>query len=305
MILITLYKYSDIMNTQLSNLTTYKNQLNLDKAAEALEKVNQKFFTGKDLKLKEKANGTNYSLAEFAWIQIVSQLKSFGFQPEALKILRKNLIEPFSACTFAEMFDSFNSAGNFDNTERKMLDSISEKEMKDLQETKNLLLKCEDTPFISWLTLMIAEYLIRRKEMYLLVFPSGEFFIWLDEKTDLYYKHGINELRNQPHISISIGEILKSILPVEKEQNKMSYINKDESEVLRYIREKNLSSLTLRFKDKNKISLIEASEKFHHVDVNSRYIEHLLKKGYQDVSFTTKEGRIVHFERVTKQKLND
>ena len=73
--------------------------------------------------------------------------------------------------------------------------------------------------------------------------------------------------------------------------------------VVKQIRKKNLSKLIVRFNEEKEISLIEATEKMDTIDVEARYIDHLSKNGYQDVSFTTKAGKVVRFERVTKQKL--
>ena len=80
-------------------------------------------------------------------------------------------------------------------------------------------------------------------------------------------------------------------------------LSKQEQEVIELIRGKKLSSLKIKFDHEGKITFLEATETFNKIDTHARYLDHLLKNGHQDISFSTNNGKIVHYKKTTKRKL--
>ena len=68
------------------------------------------------------------------------------------------------------------------------------------------------------------------------------------------------------------------------------------------LREKNLTSVVIRFDDKDEIDLLEITNT-PKVDKRSRLMELILMNGYQDITVKTQNGNIVSCKNTRKVKL--
>jgi hypothetical protein len=84
--------------------------------------------------------------------------------------------------------------------------------------------------------------------------------------------------------------------------SKTSLLTKTELEILDYIRQDNVNSITIRYKD-GEPYLIEIDEKYD-ISMEQRFLDVIVKDGYQKITVKTQAGVIVDFENKILQKLN-
>jgi len=138
-------------------------------------------------------------------------------------------------------------------------------------------------------------------------FQQGLFpFIgWQDLEQGYPIAQFMEKLRNSTYVSISVGEIVREVIAdqdfafVSKE---MQMLSEDEAEVLRLLKEDQLLELTVRMKN-GKVTLIEATQEVKDPSTQTRLIDLIASDGYQDISFTTQNGKVVKFLNTTKHKL--
>ena len=155
------------------------------------------------------------------------------------------------------------------------------------------------TQKVSPLAAIIAAFLMSRTESVFHVYSDGSFNCFDPEDK--------NEVVDweRSHISIALSSVMQKYLNRDVDlTNKFTLgaLSKDELTTLHFLRAGGLKSLTVHFDTKNVIQLIETKEE-KVVNVESRFLEHILKNGYQSITFKTQAGKITTFERTTKHKI--
>jgi len=79
-------------------------------------------------------------------------------------------------------------------------------------------------------------------------------------------------------------------------------LSKTELSILEAIRKPNVSSINIRFKE-GEPYLIEI-DNLQEVSIEQRFLDVITKNGFQKISITTQNGKIVHFENKIQMKLN-
>lgn len=298
----------------------------MDGMSQLVVRLNEKHFTKKDFPVtyktmhvwareglfpEEKAEERDwrrFSFIEYVWMNLIIRLKSFGMSTESILMAKKFLLEPLRVSQMVELAEYLlgdESQKQMSAQEKKSFQALPKDFMDELK-AYNKEHKDEKLPDLTILTMIVSHYVTTRRNVCFLVTHEGKVFPWVEEKKDYYEKAGVSSLKENDHISISLANLVKEYIMVEKTEPepRVQLLTEEEQEVIRYIREKKLTELTIRFDDKHRISLLEAKEKLNAVDVEARYIDHLLKSGYQDVSYTTQGGKIVSFHRTTKKRIS-
>ena len=93
-----------------------------------------------------------------------------------------------------------------------------------------------------------------------------------------------------------------TLAPMEKVSEKLKLVTETEAQVLETLREKDLSSVMIRFDGKNEMDLLEVT-KAGKLDKRVRMMDVILKDGYQVITVKTANGQIVQCENTRKLKL--
>jgi len=112
---------------------------------------------------------------------------------------------------------------------------------------------------------------------------------------------------NETFLSISINEMLVELIGEldTDDSMRLCLLTKEEAEVVKCIKEDGVKRIEIQlskgeFKQPEKIILTKEEI----IKNNKRINEILLNQGYEDIIMKTENGKIVHFERKEKRKLN-
>ncbi|MCC7302475.1 MAG: MerR family transcriptional regulator [Bacteroidia bacterium] len=290
-----------------------------------IERLNEKHFTKKDFQVTYKTlhvwakeglltddkedprDWKRFSFVEYAWMNIIIKLKNFGMSTEKILLTKKVLATPFPVKELIDSLDYATGEGMkyLNKHEQKIMQSFPNELLKLIKESKDEPTPKDIAGHFTMLTFILGNYIITRNNVYFIIDKRGKVFPWAEDKRDQYIKLGFGAILEKDHISISLAGLVRDYIMYEKIENeepRFHVLTEEEQEVIKYIREKKLSELTIRFDGNNKISLIEATENLDTVNVEARYLDHILRHGYQDISYTTAGGKIVKFQRTTKKK---
>jgi DNA-binding transcriptional MerR regulator len=150
---------------------------------------------------KNEGGDRRFSFADFVWIKVVNELRSFGV---SIPTIKKITDEIYTHLPIHEIFENINS--KFESVENlcgqdnnEFLEFLKNKDYEniDLTDIK-----------ISYLHLLIADAISSREPMSIIVFKGGEWFPFNPTKEKLYSDEVINKRRFSSHISICLLDIV-------------------------------------------------------------------------------------------------
>lgn len=287
---------------------------------ELLEALNEKKYTLKDFNISartlsswfdyglisgERDKKHFFSFIEYVWLQFVIELRTLELPLKTIKAVKENLFTPLPLQALVDLGEQHIEGNILDDSERMLVNSFHEADktsLKELREGKGL----PDNENITLLALFISKYLATRQNIFLLIRSTGEVLPLTLNRASIYNQFNYWDELEETHIQVSLKKILKDFIIKDKdlkEAGKIHLLSTGEEKALAYIRAKNLASLTIRFSDNSEMSLIETKQRIDHVNIESRFLDQILKHGYQDIAITTNDGKIVKFEKITKYKL--
>jgi DNA-binding transcriptional MerR regulator len=236
-----------------------------------------------------------YDIPQSIWIKLIQQMRSLGIGLTTIKKLKNNLLDPgddiFSICTEEELKKIISTLQpKFDITNN--VDEL----ISDLRENAPTL-------FIS----IVIATIIFREATICLVNKDGEFILLNSNKYEMLVNSYVEfaEFVAKPHFCISISEAYKSLVnewSTHSSFEKTPLLSKTELSILETIRKPNVSSINIRFKE-GEPYLIEI-DNLQEVSIEQRFLDVITKNGFQKISITTQNGKIVHFENKIQMKLN-
>lgn len=242
-----------------------------------------------------KRHRRRFSFVELVWIRIIIDLREFGLSLDAIGSLKKQLIDALSWKDYLSILESSVP----DQKDSHLIQQISKEDAEQIEAIKKELGNSELSSGISVLALLITDFVMKRKQYELKIESNGQLHFGDKAREDLPTPKG-------HYINLSFTEVMKQLLGDQGSLEKLpdvKVITDQEQEVLKHIRKGNLKELTVRFNKENEISLIETKQTFNKVDVEARYMDHILKGGFHEISYITKDGKIVGFNRTTKHKV--
>jgi DNA-binding transcriptional MerR regulator len=250
---------------------------------------------------------TKFNLYELIWLQIVKELRVIGISLEMIKKIKQELILPNDLHELAEQAYSI----------EKLKAEYETESMETITSMSNLF-SFIDT--IKHFSNALSECIIEKINIQLIVFLDGDAYFYWDEEKVLFKRYDYegnreryditktisNEvMRFKSHVAISITELLKNYVISEKNLLRVQdigIINENERELLELIRRHDIQQITIIYQGE-KPNIVEITENQKTVDLESRYCDHILKKGHQDITYQTVNGKLVSFKRTTKIKL--
>jgi len=251
-----------------------------------------------------------FSFIDLIWFNIVSELRGYGFPIEKIKIVNKKLMEPV---LLLETLNNPNPKKKSIVNKKMLGEEFKEKaELATSLNEKILGRKKNPDGFkvdisIIPLHLLVSRFLFDRSDIRIMIDINGNVFP-CTKNTPL--DHNLYEMMNEAgfdsnsFISISLLKFIGKF--IQKGENRdfsknNNFINENEQYILSLIREGKAKSITIKFESK-KPRLIEITEE-KKLNVEARISEVILKRGYQDIKITTKDGSMVYSNIVTKKKL--
>lgn len=289
-----------------------------ESAAKLYEIINEPYFSFRDLGItmavlrhwrkhdltlsdtEMGAKRPKYSLLEFVWLNILKHVNRFDNQIVFLQQLKKQLAEPVGMNQLAHFIQLAKNSKHTTAAEQQLFNTAAFEN----KTNKSSKIKLEYT--IAPLEIILTDFLIKRNSLTLRILDTGEVFPFMDEKIQFYRELDIWKYVHNHHICISFTALLSGIIVTDTTGNlaaRLELLNEDESEVLDLLRSGKLKSLAVRFNDKHQIHLIEATEQLSALDQQCRYVDHILRNGYQEINYKTQAGKIVSFERTTLKKV--
>jgi len=305
----------------LNKILEYQDQFNLNKAKELGQLIFKKMFSPKDINIsyrtishwaekgvfdnmsnteKEPGKWRDFSFVDVIWIDFVLEIRKLGYTLPQVLLFKTVFYDPIDPTTFINEM-KIKQLDDMTTSEKK----IFENNPDELKETQRLInLPPEKFKFnqpLSYLAIAITSFILERKDCVFHIYNEGSFtYFNLDEEAI-----PISDLL-KTHISVSLSTVMEKYISRDENLCKFSLmtLTKEEVTVLYHLRTGNLKSLKVYFDDKSSINIIETTEVLNDIKPETRFLEAILKNGYQDISFSTQKGKIITFKRATKYKVD-
>lgn len=235
-----------------------------------------------------------YDLVQSVWIKLIQQMRTLGINLKSIKKLKESLLN-----------------GEIDIDEWKKEDI--ERVVKEMSvrlgvnfEAEQLLKSISNGP-PSFFTSIILYTIIYRKPMYCVVNKEGNCYIYSPRGQHVLAEmhDGFHEFMSQPYYCLSITEAYSTLVKEWAPKpfiSELSILSNTELEILEYIRKKDVLSIKIRYK-KGEPDLIEI-ESQNEISMEQRFLDVIVRKGYQKISAYAQNGKIVNFENKIQKKLN-
>lgn len=264
-------------------------------------------WNGKGLLLSPRQERKHHRLStsEFLWIKMIEKMRELNLPFTLIEKVKDGLVTPLEI----DMMGLINSPIVQDmiktlGTEQR---ANLEKTLSDPKSRKELFADFPmDTSRLNQLDNVVLIALVTKQPVSLLIDTSGNALVL----SPLFFdtEQGgqlLIDMISNTHVNISVSEILAQVLtlaPVEKISEKLKLVTETEAQVLEALREKDLSSVMIRFDGKSEMDLLEVT-KAGKMDKRARMMEVILQDGYQVITVKTAKGKIVQCENTRKLKL--
>jgi hypothetical protein len=235
-----------------------------------------------------------YDIVQSIWIKLIQQMRSLGIGLHTIKSLKENLLEPKIDLSRVDSKTLLNLLGE---VKKKYDDSLTAEQL--LSEL------AENGPSIFKSTVIAT--VIFRKSIHCIVNKDGDYMIYDSYRHQelLSTEKEFAQFVSEPYFCISISKAYRSLLkewspkPHFKE---ISLLSDTELEIIEMIRRKDINSITIRYKE-GEPDLLEVEER-NSISIEQRFLDVIAKNGFQKISVSTRNGKIVHFENKILKKLN-
>lgn len=251
--------------------------------------------------LPERAKKSNFSFVELVWIRIVFELKSIGVKPDLLFKLKTALFNSVSSESMLETFKRKEEDINafFKDLPKEHLEIIKA-EFENAVRKNSPLMRIQS----SKLFMFISYMLIYKYPIEIRLYNTSDVTMYdIINKVELDLNLAEARPIYKSYISISLTEIICFYIGEGYINNLLQeYIfSKDELLMLEIIKNEKPKSITVEFNADHTIDLIK-TKKVNRVDINQRLSEIFLNKGYEEVTITTQNGKIVNCTKTRKTR---
>ena len=257
-----------------------------------------------ELATSEEQKWSRFNFLEVLWLLTIKELKRFGVSNAVIKKVKDDLI--FSEEKYNNAKRGMYSIKNFKS------DTAFKKYSND-----DLALLSESYSYdyaIGDFNSVVTEILVSKINSRLIVLPNGESYFWRgrmdflekrlfeeDYSTIENPTKTIESIENESYVSISLTNLIMNNLLMSETNfdvvSKLIFTNA-EMDLIKHLRKDNVTEIKVVLNNK-KVERIEVTEK-PKLNAEARIQEIILKNGYQDLQFTTKDGMIMSFKRTTK-----
>ncbi len=240
-------------------------------------------------------------MSEYSWIRIIQELRKFEIGFTIIRKLKGYLMEPIALDYIFEEEGMGDLLKLIPEENRDMAKKIL------LEKRMNLLVKqrLKWRVHTSKLFLLVFDAIAQKKQTTILVNIDGYFLPITDAGlARASQMEGYMEFINNHHFSCSLTTIISKFLQDNYfggNKSKVNLLTKDEEEILKVIRSGNCKEISIKYQN-DKLNRIDVTTTGK-VDSAKRLIEMIMTNGYQDISLSTENGKIVHYENKRKIKI--
>jgi DNA-binding transcriptional MerR regulator len=253
----------------------------------------------------EEEGWAKFSLVEYIWLKMITELRAFGVRLEKIKEIKSQLFD-YKIEDFKTFFLS--SLETYEG-------EINQKEMViNMFKRKDIPDKFWEQAFaqmqISNFSILILQILILSQNFCLIIDEENKCsFITLGkihrEKRAKNEEH-LNSLLNKSFTLINIRKIITQFFENEKINHEneylISFLNKNEKEIINKINEGQVKEIKISFRD-DKPTVLKLTKSIKIEDAVNK-MSRILKKGaFQEIVIKTTDGKLTYYEQTDIIKL--
>jgi DNA-binding transcriptional MerR regulator len=282
-----------------------------------LDSINKRHFTIKDVGISsrllnhweksgllmesyEEKKWKVYNLIEYTWLNVIMEMRRFNLSLEIIRKAKHALCFDFSLKDLPEEID-------INELILELSPSHQNEKVKQILETIEVQGLLSDFRQ-NYLELVIMYIVLLKGNYSLLVNLDGDCIpLKMSNYDDYIQMDEFNEFMSGTHLSISITRILSDFLLANEfvlSKKRLAILSDAESEVIRAVRNEEVSSVKIVKNDLNTIDLIEEMHN-EKIDKAARLMDIILSHGYQTIEIKTQNGHIVHCTNQIKYKVLD
>lgn len=237
-----------------------------------------------------------YNLLELVWLRIITELLSFNYPIDSLRILNSELNKPLSEKSLYTFLEN--------NPSLIETMPIAEKEKEKLRkELKSGNWKKQNSPeAFSQLHLLVAHSIVHRENVCIAVFINGVFTPLIEAIYKPENKQLQNKLKSQTYISVSISTLLRDLIGENRYADllpRIGIFSEKELKVMEQIKTGDYKTVTVHFKNKeiDSLELVKAEE------VRRKVMDVISDNDYSEIRVKKHDGKIVSVEQTAKIKV--
>ncbi|MFN5634612.1 MAG: MerR family transcriptional regulator [Flavobacteriia bacterium] len=243
-----------------------------------------------------------YTLKQAVWIKLIQQLRDFDISLNKIKAIKESILGQE-----ANAFELFQ-----DPNVQKVIEQIAE-HSGHLEMYKELL---GDVTFqdalkegsIDIFETMILYTIVFRRDVSYIVDVNNECFPYCFDKHHLFVEEfgDFEERMRSPHIVLSISNAVSQLIQdwMKKEwTGDASFLTKAEKKILKLLRDERTEELQIFKKDNNPERVIQVST--NNTTAIKDFSNYIVRNGYQKITVSTRQGKIVNFKNEISLKLNN
>ena len=253
-----------------------------------------------------------FSFVELIWINIIKELREFGFSLPKIRLVRETLLisidysEYLRSLTVKEKSRLLKKLNTLRIRDEESKKQFIETMRQDLDDTEKQMQT--EPVYTNILSILINEFILYREEVKLLIDVNGVVIpVSESEKDNPLYEKLMDDtgFDRESYMTISMLKFFRRFI-LSKEyfqfvrENRI--LNENETHILTLLREGMAKSITIRFRDQKPYLIEVTREKKIHAE--ARLSEILIRGGYQDISMKTENGNIVITNVTSKIKLD-
>lgn len=286
------------------------NKLFSDEYPHFIQRLNEATFSINDLNIQPrdatywdkqgvlpKIKGTGmrrkYDLVQSFWLKLVQQMRTMGISLSIIKKLKEKMLEPYIE----------GNEVNHDSL-KLIVEKLNAKMDTSYNVDEVLALLEKEQPSIFQSSLMVT--VLFRKQIHCLVNSEGFFILYDISKHQELMKNNeeFHEFISQPFFCVNLSKAYQTLVnewSTKDNFSEFSLLSESELEILKLIRKNDIKKITIRFKN-GEPYLIEVDET-KTASLEQRFLDVILKNGYQKISITVQNGNIANYENTIQYKI--
>ncbi|MBL7900285.1 MAG: MerR family transcriptional regulator, partial [Crocinitomicaceae bacterium] len=260
-------------------------------------------WTRSGLYLEEKTSKgrRKYNAIEYVWLRMVKELREFGLPYESLKKLKAFLLQKVD---IESLLVEIMEEDHGDQEELKLIQKGLKETYSTKAKLKSAIKETKQELADTVLCLLIHDTVVNKSNAHILIKKDGTAMVSDGEPIDDNITY--SDILQGPFISFPLRHILADFLSREdlidtELASEIVELTPQEEKVLDLLRDGNLVSLTVKFRDKE-INLIETEEEINLRDIKGKLVDYIKRNSYQEITYKTEKGKIVSMKRKTKHK---
>lgn len=214
---------------------------------------------------REGTSWRKFSFIDYVWVRIVCELRAFGLSFDAIRRVKETLAAPLPA------------------------------------EPGLSLRKTKERSSYNVLLLLVAEAVLTKAPIHLLVRSDGETLLFNEQHAGLYGPE-LDRFRAAPHLCVPLTGMLAEIIrrnAIDFIAPKIPLLSAPEVEVLTFLRERQLVSLAVTAGGGEVTQVIGGGD-YDAAEAEKTLIECMMLRPYAQVQYETRDGKSVAFRAPAK-----